>query len=160
MASKWAECWPAVSKRDAVYKGPEILSKWRTAYAPDTGLCVRETATHAGPNTYSSPAGFILEGRARGTKLACPVRSPPEMSLPFNHPASLLFGSTEPSARKGPPIFSLTWRGRETTEIIGGKSSRGTRDTIVFPATCHYLRIRFIVHIRVCIIRHWNLLPS
>lgn len=48
-----------------VYTGPEILSKWRTAYAPDTGSCVRETATHAGPDTYSSPAGFILEGRAR-----------------------------------------------------------------------------------------------
>lgn len=121
----------------------------RTHLIPDCAY-----ATHAGPNTYSSPAGFILEGRARGTKLACPVRSPPEMSLPFNHPASLLFGSTEPSARKGPPIFSLTWRGRETTEIIGGKSSRGTRDTIVFPATCHYLRVRFILHIRVCIIRH------
>lgn len=33
--SKWAECSTVVSNREA-YTRLEILSRWRTAYAPDT----------------------------------------------------------------------------------------------------------------------------
>lgn len=73
----------------------------RTHLIPDCAY-----ATHAGPNTYPSPAGFILEGRGRNWPVQFDLH-PRCLCLLITPPASLLFASTEPSVA-APPIFSLT----------------------------------------------------
>lgn len=90
--SKWAECSPAVSNRDAYTRGRRRSYRndaLRMHLIPDCAYTASAgTATHAvhgeERESYSS-VEFILEAQVQaGTKLACPVRCPLRLSPTFN----------------------------------------------------------------------------
>lgn len=87
--------------------------------------------------------------RRPSTKLACPVRSLQEMSLPFNHP-SLLFASAEPYLVS--PIFSLAWPmvRKERTTKRDNYSKKRSEIEMWFPVVRVDIYVYILFVIEIC----------